>query len=171
MVGRISYGMEITWDASVESTMYHVCFWMHSSNILHFSPRESCHWIAMTVYRAVSVGNKLPFGVVFEAEGWDVGFTEVAENLYFFNTKTNGDIPNFVNLSASTHYTGNECVRKMADELILDLEIFLDDWAAFSVFYYEEKEQKIAIKKNKKELQKKIKTLKRLLNKYRRKNS
>lgn len=118
-----------------------------------------------------TVGNKLPFGVAFDAEGWDVGFAEVAENLYFFDTKTNGDIPNFINLSATTHCTGNECIRKMADELILDFETSLDDWAAFSIFYYNEKELKIAIKKNKKELKKKIKTLKRLLNKHRRKNS
>ena len=118
-----------------------------------------------------TAGNKLPFGVVFDAEGWDVGFTEVAEELYFFDTKTNGTIPNFVNLSAAAHCSGNECIRKMAGELILDFETSLDDWAAFSVFYYEEKEQKKAVRKNKRILQGKIKKLKRLLNEYRRKNS
>lgn len=118
-----------------------------------------------------TVGNKLPFGVVFDAEGWDVGFTEVAEELYFFDTKTNGDIPNFVNLSAATQYLGNECIRKMAGELILDFETSLDDWATFSIFYYEEKEQRRVAKKNKRILQRKIKRLKMLLNEHRRKNS
>ncbi len=88
----------------------------------------------------------MPFGVAFDAEGWDVGFTEVAGDLYFFDTKTNGDIPNFVNLSATMQCLGNECIRKMADELILDFETSLDDWAAFSIFYYEEKERQLPIR-------------------------
>ena len=74
-----------------------------------------------------SPNNKCSLNVVMDAEGWDVGFAEVGEDFFFFDTATNSDIPNFISLSKNTPYFAKECIANFAKEIADDIERDLDD--------------------------------------------
>ena len=142
--------------------------WTHfESNGRHLGRVSDISDVPMILLDALleyfSPNNKCALNVVMDAEGWDVGFVEVGEDFFFFDTATNSDIPNFISLSKNTPYFAKECIANFAKEIADDIERDLDDWAAFSVLEIEEDEQEKETKERKVQLQQKVAALKSLI--------
>ena len=116
----------------------------------------------------LSCDNQLPFGLTFDAEGYEFGITQIGETLYLFDTQTNDLIPRLWELDPSLlnkelGYNPENIVKCLAKEAIEDIE---DNFDSF-LYWLDSKEEMAKSEEvcRKMELKNKIQKVKNILRK------